>query len=61
MVALHGAGMIHLAERPDTNASVSDMEYRIGHRDGANPGELVTINAKRIGCLLYTSYDLEPQ
>ena len=33
MVALHGAGMIHLAERPETNASVSDMEYRIGSRD----------------------------
>jgi hypothetical protein len=49
MVALHGAGMIHLAQRPETNASVSDMEYRIGSRDGANPAVLVTINAKRIG------------
>ncbi len=49
MVALHGAGMIHLAERSETNASVSDMEYRIGSREGANPGVLVTINARRIG------------
>jgi hypothetical protein len=49
MVALHGAGMIHLAERPEKNGSVSDTEYRIGRRDGANPAELVTINAKRIG------------
>jgi hypothetical protein len=49
MVALHGAGMIHLAERPETNASVSDMEYRIGSRNGANPAELATISAKRIG------------
>jgi hypothetical protein len=25
------------------------MEYRIGSREGANPGVLVTINARRIG------------
>jgi hypothetical protein len=49
MVALHGSGMIHLAERPETNAGVSDMEYRIGRREGADPAVLVTVSAKRIG------------
>ena len=52
LVALHGAGMIHLAQRPEKNVRVKDMEYRIGGRglpSGASPDTLVTVNAKRIG------------
>jgi len=52
MVALHGAGMIHLAQRPEKNVRVKDMEYRIGGRGlpgGASPDSLVTVTAKRIG------------
>jgi len=52
MVALHGAGMIHLAHRPEKNVRVKDMEYRIGGRGiggGASPDSLVTVTAKRIG------------
>lgn len=52
IVALHGAGMIHLAQRPETNARIRDMEYRIGGRGlpgGATPDSLVTVIAKRIG------------
>jgi hypothetical protein len=30
MVAEHGTGMVHLAERPDKNAMIKDMQYRIG-------------------------------
>src|SRR6202020_1574185 len=32
IVALHGLGMIHLAERPARGVRVSDTEYRIGGR-----------------------------
>jgi len=52
VVALHGAGMVHLAQRREPNTRMSDMEYRIGGRGipgGANPDSLVTVNAKRIG------------
>ncbi|ACB75481.1 periplasmic component of the Tol biopolymer transport system-like protein [Opitutus terrae PB90-1] len=52
IVALHGEGMIHLAQRPDKGARVKDMEYRIGGRGrpgGASPDSLVTVIAKRIG------------
>jgi hypothetical protein len=42
MIGEHGVGMIHLAWRPDTGASVKDMEYRFG-------GTLNGIHAKRIG------------
>jgi hypothetical protein len=53
LVALHGAGMIHLAQRPAKGARISDMEYRIGGRGGlpggASPDTLVTLHAKRIG------------
>lgn len=51
-VALHGEGMIQLAQRPEKNVRVSDMEYRIGGRGrpgGQSPDSLVTVNAKRIG------------
>ena len=52
IVALHGLGMIHLAQRPEKGARVKDMEYRIGGRGrpgGASPDSLVDVMAKRIG------------
>ena len=52
LVALHGAGMIQLAERAEPNVRVKDNEYRLGGRGipgGTNPDSLVTVNAKRIG------------
>jgi hypothetical protein len=52
IVALHGLGMIHLAERPEKDVRVKDMEYRIGGRGrpgGASPDSLVSVMAKRIG------------
>ena len=52
LVALHGAGMIHLAERPEKGLRVKDTEYRMGGRGrsgGATPDSLVPIMAKRIG------------
>ena len=51
-VAIHGAGMIQLAQRPDKNVRVKDMEYRIGGRGrpgGSSPDSLVTVSARRIG------------
>jgi hypothetical protein len=52
IVALHGAGMTHLAWRPERGTRVKDTEYRIGGRGrptGASPDSLVTIAPKRIG------------
>ena len=52
IVALHGLGMIHLAQRPEKGLRVSDTEYRIGGRGrpgGKTPDSLVPITAKRIG------------
>jgi len=52
IVALHGAGMVHLAWRPEKGSRVADMEYRIGARGrpgGASPDSLVTVVPKRIG------------
>jgi hypothetical protein len=52
LVALHGLGMIQLAQRPEKNIRVKDMEYRIGGRgrpDGESPDSLVGVMAKRIG------------
>ena len=52
VVALHGAGMIQLAQRPEKNLRVKDMEYRIGGRGrpgGESPDSLVPVFAKRIG------------
>ena len=52
LVAVHGLGMIHLAERPDKGVRVKDMEYRIGGRGrpgGASPDSLVNVMARRIG------------
>jgi hypothetical protein len=52
IVALHGAGMVHLAWRPEKGVRVKDMEYRVGGRGrpgGASPDSFVTIVPKRIG------------
>jgi hypothetical protein len=53
LVALHGAGMIHLAWRPEKGLRIRDMEYRIGSRGGlpggTSPDDLVMAHAKRIG------------
>jgi len=71
LVALHGAGMMHLAWRPEKGLRVMDMEYRIGSRGalpgGTSPDALVTAYAKRIGIekrgdyfALFVSMDGEP-
>jgi hypothetical protein len=70
MVALHGAGMVHLAWRPERDVRVTDMEFRVGGRGrpgGESPDSLVTIVAKRIGIekrgdeiALFVSLDGEP-
>ena len=52
LVALHGEGMIHLAQRPRKGARVHDLEFRVGgrgERGAPNPDTLVTVNARRIG------------
>jgi hypothetical protein len=52
IAALHGLGMIHLAQRPEKDVRVTDMEYRIGGRGrpgGASPDSLVGVAAKRVG------------
>jgi hypothetical protein len=70
LVALHGAGMIQLAQRPEKNVRVKDMEYRLGGRGrpgGESPDSLVPVMAKRIGIekhgdefTLYVSVEGEP-
>lgn len=70
IVALHGLGMIQLAERAEKNIRVKDMEYRIGGRGrpgGASADSLVNVMAKRIGLekrgdsfTLYVSLEGEP-
>ena len=52
IVALHGAGMAHLAWRPEKDTRVKDLEFRIGGRGrpgGTSPDSLVTVIPKRIG------------
>ncbi len=52
ITALHGLGMIHLAQRREKNIRITDMEYRIGGRGrpgGASPDSLVNVVARRIG------------
>jgi hypothetical protein len=52
IAALHGAGMIHLAQRPQKGVRVQDLEFRMGGRGGrgaANPDTLVNVIARRIG------------
>jgi hypothetical protein len=70
LVALHGAGMVHLAWRPQKNTRMTDMEFRVGGRGrpgGATPDSLVPFIAKRIGIekrgdffALFVSLDGEP-
>lgn len=52
VVALHGLGMIQLAQRPAKGALTKDREFRIGGRgrpQGASPDSLVNDLARRIG------------
>jgi hypothetical protein len=42
MIGEHGTGMIHLAQRPEKGASITDMQYRFG-------GGLNGVLARRIG------------
>ena len=42
MIGEHGAGMIHLAQRPEKGASIKDLQYRFG-------GGLNGVLARRIG------------
>jgi len=52
IVALHGAGMTHLAWRPEKNTRVKDLEFRIGGRGrpgGTSPDSLVPVIPKRVG------------
>src|ERR1700722_3750692 len=42
MITLHGAGMIHLAQRPEKGMTITDMQYRFG-------GGLTGVLAQRIG------------
>jgi len=70
IVALHGGGMIHLAQRREKNIRVKDLEYRIGGRGlpgGASPDSLVGVVARRVGIekrgdsfALYVSVEGEP-
>jgi hypothetical protein len=70
LVALHGLGMIQLAQRPEKDVRVKDMEFRIGGRGrpgGASPDSLVGVVAQRIGIekhgdnfTLYVSLEGEP-
>ncbi len=52
LVGMHGVGMIQLAQRPEKNVRIKDMEYRMagrGRPGGESPDSLVTIFARRIG------------
>ena len=53
VVALHGLGMIQLAQRPEKGARVNDLEFRVGGRGsrpgGNTPDSLVNVMARRIG------------
>jgi hypothetical protein len=52
VVALHGLGMIQLAQRPEKGALTKDREFRVGGRgrpQGASPDSLVNDLAKRVG------------
>jgi hypothetical protein len=52
LAALHGASMIQLAQRPEKNTRIKDIEYRVGGRGrpgGASPDTLVTVMPRPIG------------
>jgi len=71
IVALHGAGMIQLAQRAEKDVRVTDTEFRVGGRglpSAANPDHLTVLNAQRIGIekrgdsfALFVSLDGEPK
>ncbi|HYW48214.1 MAG TPA: hypothetical protein VE959_35450 [Bryobacteraceae bacterium] len=46
MAGQHGAGLIHLADRPERGANLKDMQFRFG-------GSLANVRAKRIGIEKY--------
>jgi hypothetical protein len=70
VVALHGEGMIQLAQRPEKGELTKDREYRVGGRgrpEGRSPDSLVNDLAKRLGLekrgnsfQLFVSIDGEP-
>lgn len=70
VVALHGLGMIQLAQRPEKGALTKDREFRIGGRgrpEGKSPDSMVNDIARRIGIekhgnhfSLYVSLEGEP-
>ncbi|MEO8062261.1 MAG: biopolymer transporter Tol [Pseudomonadota bacterium] len=70
VVALHGEGMIQLAQRPEKGELTKDREYRVGGRGrptGRSPDSLVNDLAKRVGLekrgnsyQLFVSIDGEP-
>jgi len=70
VVALHGQGMIQLAQRPEKGALTRDREFRIGGRgrpEGKSPDSLINDLARRIGIekrgqkfALFVSIDGEP-
>jgi len=48
MAAEHGSGMVHLAERPEKDEMMNDMEYRIAGRSGPD-SKLTVAMPRRIG------------
>jgi hypothetical protein len=60
MTALHGAGLIHLAERPEKNTDIKEA-YRIeaGHRQSAAPVR-IGIEKRGDSFALFVSMDGEP-
>jgi len=42
MLGEHGVGMVHLAQRPEKGANLTDLQYRFG-------GGLANVRAKRVG------------
>jgi hypothetical protein len=71
VAALHGLGMIQLAQRPQKGVRVNDLEFRVGGRGsrpgGNTPDSLVNVMAKRIGLekrgdtfALFASFEGEP-
>lgn len=49
MVALHGAGLMHLAWRPEKNQEIKEMRVDIKKLAGLAPDDKTIIHAKRIG------------
>lgn len=52
LVGLHGTGMIQLAQRPEKNVRIKDIEFKMGGRGlpgGASPDSFVDVMPKRIG------------